>query len=393
MIESFNGKRLKEARYYNSKSITKLAQDLEVSKQMVSKYENNKSKPGSEIFFRMIQVLKFPKDFFLDRDKVDIQNGGTFYRSLLTSTQKQKAPSRMLAEASTIYRDYLEKYVEFPELSKLNKTDDLVNVDLDSSIGEVEQVARWLRVKWNLGEKPISNMVNLLEQHGFLVVILPKRMEKVDAFGSYRDIDDRKHYTILLAPETSFFREQFSAAHELGHWLLHANTWDPQELTNNEYRKMEKQANNFAAAFLLPEHSFRQTVNSYDTLNSIFEKKKYWFVAGSAIVHRMRELGVINDNQYIKYYKQISYRGYRKQEPYDNDFKFKTPTALEMGTKMIVNNKVVNANDIPDNISREYGVRYPNQMLTNLASLPDNYFDHTEGKVVSLSMKPYKFER
>lgn len=387
MVESFNGTRLKKARYYNSKSITRLAQDLDISKQMVSKYENNKSKPSSEIFFKMIQVLKFPKDFFLDEIKVDIQSGGTFYRSLLTSTQKQKAPSDMLAEASTIYRDYLERFVEFPELSNLNENDSLLNIDLDSDTEKMEQVARWLRKKWDLDEKPISNMVNLLERHGFAVVILPKKMEKIDAFGSYRNINNRQHYTILLNPETSFFREQFSAAHELGHWLLHANIWDPQELTNNEYRKMEKQANNFAAAFLLPEHLFRQTVNSYDTLNSIFEKKKYWFVAGSAIIHRMRELGIINDNQYIKYYKQISYRGYRRQEPYDSDFKFKTPTALEMGTRMIVDNKVINASDIPEDISYKYGIRYPNHMLTNLASLPDNYFDHTEGKVLPLSMK------
>lgn len=385
LIESFNGKRLKEARYYNSKSITGLAQDLEVSKQMVSKYENDKSKPSSEVFFRIIQALKFPKDFFLNKTKVNMQSGGTFYRSLLTSTQKQKAPSRMLAEASTIYRDYLEYYVEFPKLSDLNE--DLMNIDLDSNVKKIEQVAQWLRAKWNLGEKPIGNMVNLLERHGFLIVILPKKMEKVDAFGSYRNINDHKYYTILLTPETSFFREQFSAAHELGHWLLHANIWDPQELTNNEYRKMEKQANNFAAAFLLPERSFRQTVRSYDTLNSIFEKKKYWFVAGSAIIHRMKELGIISDNQYINYYKQISYHGYRKQEPYDTDFKFKTPTTLEVGTKMIVDNKVVNASDIPDSINKKYGVRYPNHMLTGLASLPDNYFDHTEGKILQLNMK------
>ena len=45
---SFNGKRLKEARLFNKKSITQIAELLNVSKQMVSKYEKGRATPSEE---------------------------------------------------------------------------------------------------------------------------------------------------------------------------------------------------------------------------------------------------------------------------------------------------------------------------------------------------------
>ncbi|HCA7412651.1 TPA: helix-turn-helix transcriptional regulator, partial [Staphylococcus pseudintermedius] len=40
MNSSFNGRRLKEARLYNKLTITELAEKLNITKQMISKYEN-----------------------------------------------------------------------------------------------------------------------------------------------------------------------------------------------------------------------------------------------------------------------------------------------------------------------------------------------------------------
>ena len=45
---SFNGARLKEARLFNKKSITQIAEFLNDSKQMVSKYEKGRATPSEE---------------------------------------------------------------------------------------------------------------------------------------------------------------------------------------------------------------------------------------------------------------------------------------------------------------------------------------------------------
>ncbi|WP_459127684.1 helix-turn-helix domain-containing protein [Latilactobacillus curvatus] len=367
MNELFNGDRLKEARYYNSLSITQLANKLSISKQMVSKYENGKSNPSTEVMFRIMKELRFPREFFYSDYKKNMETTGTFYRSLLTSTQKQKAPSDVMMRAATIYRDFLENYIEFPISEEY---------ELDEQNPEI--AANWLRDTWNLGNRPINNMINLLEKHGFTIVFLPERMEKVSAFGSNRIIDSKKYYSIAVDKQSSFFKQQFSVAHELGHWLMHADSWNPEDLENSEYRKMEKQANDFAAAFLLPRKAFISDMTDASNLNSIFNKKKTWFVSGAAMIQRIRQLGLIDDNVYLKLQKQISYRNFRKIEPLDEDYMLKSPSLLRRATELIVEHNLVVAKDIPDKIQDIYGVRYPNQLLEAIALLPYGYFDFTE---------------
>lgn len=376
---TFNGKRLREARYYNSLSITQLADKLSISKQMVSKYENGQSSPSLENLFKIMKTLGFPKEFFYYDYGVSLQNGGTFYRSLLTSTQKQKAPSNVLMEAASIYRDFLDSYVEFPHED---------NIDLSSYSSEV--AAQKLRDYWNLGDKPIQNMINLMESHGLTIIFLPDKMEKVDAFGSYRMVRDNEYYIVAVRKNTSFFKEQFSLAHELAHKVLHASVWNPADLDNYEYRLMEKQANEFAAAFLLPMNSFIESVKNINFLDEIFEKKKQWFVSGSAIIQRMKQLSLITEKDYIKYQKQISYKRYRKTEPYDNDLNYpvQCPTLLNQATKLIVDNDLMRPYQISDKIQEMYKVKYPGKLLEEITLLPHNYFDFVErSTLININLK------
>ncbi|MDU7007178.1 MAG: helix-turn-helix transcriptional regulator, partial [Enterococcus faecalis] len=47
----FNGQRLKEARMYRGMTLEELKEKIGVSKQMISKYEQNISAPTPEILF------------------------------------------------------------------------------------------------------------------------------------------------------------------------------------------------------------------------------------------------------------------------------------------------------------------------------------------------------
>lgn len=369
MNNSFNGKRLREARYYNSLSITQLADKLSISKQMVSKYENGRSSPSLENLFKIMKTLGFPKEFFYYDYGVSLKNGGTFYRSLLTSTQKQKAPSNVLMEAASIYRDFLDSYVEFPQED---------SIDLSTCSPEI--AAKKLRKYWGLGDQPIDNMMNLMENHGLTIIFLPDKMKKVDAFGSYRIVDNKKYYIIAIRKNTSFFTEQFALAHELAHKILHANVWNPADLDNYEYRLMENQANEFAFAFLLPTNSFTKSVENVNSLDVIFEKKKFWLASEAAIIQRMKQLSLVTEDQYIKYQKQISYRKYRKKEPYDNDSNYpvQCPALLNQATKLIVDNDLMKSYEISDEIQEVYKVKYPEKLLEEITLLPHDYFNFIE---------------
>ncbi|WP_406541607.1 helix-turn-helix domain-containing protein [Clostridium ljungdahlii] len=86
----FNGERLKSARKYRGKTIKDLAEDIGVSKQAISQFENGKSTPLFETLIKIVDKLKFPREYFYEKDKVNIQLGNTYFRALSKLTKKKK---------------------------------------------------------------------------------------------------------------------------------------------------------------------------------------------------------------------------------------------------------------------------------------------------------------
>ena len=61
----FRGERLKYARIFRGKSLTELANESGISKQLISQYENGDSRPSHERLFNISEILHFPYDFFM----------------------------------------------------------------------------------------------------------------------------------------------------------------------------------------------------------------------------------------------------------------------------------------------------------------------------------------
>jgi hypothetical protein len=83
--------------------------------------------------------------------------------------------------------------------------------------------------------------------------------EEVD--GGSLVIDPAGSFVIWLSPVTSPLRDNFTIAHELGHYFLHYVLATPQpkgRVTFHRYGSgpREMQANRFAAAFLMPRKEF-----------------------------------------------------------------------------------------------------------------------------------------
>ena len=64
----FQGQRLRFARMYNGLSVTDLANQVGLSKQLISQYENDETSPGHEKVLTMANALGFPYDFFMTED-------------------------------------------------------------------------------------------------------------------------------------------------------------------------------------------------------------------------------------------------------------------------------------------------------------------------------------
>lgn len=372
----FNGARLKEARRFNKKTIAEIASVLNVSKQMVSKYENGKATPSFDSIFTLIKELGFPREFYYGKDEYSMGSEGTFFRSRYTSTQKEKVPAEYSKKYVAVIRDYLNNFLDFPELEW----------NLTEKDYSPEEYAQFIRDEWGLGEKPIIDMMNLLEEHGFVVSNVKNDSKKVDAFSSHVEINGNGYYIIMIEGENfSFYRQQFSLAHELGHWLMHQGVYNPQELDRDTYKIMEDEANAFAASFLLPKFTFSKSVlPNPRQIDFYLNLKKIWNVSISMMIMRARNLDIISTDDYIKLQRQLNYRNWRKEEPLDNIKKTSEPIALKQAIQILVENNILEGYEIPREISNLYGIALPSSMVEELTNVEQGYLKYTQPEIITL---------
>ena len=158
---------------------------------------------------------------------------------------------------------------------------------------------------WAIGERPIQNMVHLLEAKGVRVFSLVENTLDIDACSFWQ----HSRPFIFLNTLKSVERGRFDAAHELGHLVLH------QHGIRDGKKEIESAANRFASAFLMPEDSVRSIFKTYASLPSIIEYKRYWLVSAAAFTRRLKDLEMISEWQYHSLCRELSKLGYMKEEP------------------------------------------------------------------------------
>ncbi|MCA1213863.1 XRE family transcriptional regulator [Bacillus amyloliquefaciens] len=341
-IKQFNGHRLKSARIYRGLTISELAEKAEVSKQAISQYEHNKHSPSLETLLRLIHCLGFPRDYFYEEDESNVTIGNTYFRSLLTTNKKDRASQIEKTKILSLIYRYLDKFIQFPNL----------NLPSLKHNGDIEKAALSLREYWGLGVEPIPNMVRVLEKNGFIVTSFLTSEEKIDAFSQRQEYQGNINYFVVLGNEkNSATRRQFDAAHELGHVILHDWYYDLELITREEFKKIEQEANQFAAELLLPKESFLNDLIYPNKLDYYVELKKKWKVSISAMIVRAYQLKALSYNQYQYLMRQISKKGWRKKEPLDNVLKVPDPILLQKAVDMILTNDVLTEDEFIKGLS------------------------------------------
>ncbi|MEU7793445.1 ImmA/IrrE family metallo-endopeptidase [Micromonospora tulbaghiae] len=170
-----------------------------------------------------------------------------------------------------------------------------------------EEAAEFIRAKWGIGElSPAPNMVHLLESNGVRVFSLDPEHGDVDAFSFWRD----GLPFVVLNTLKSGERGRFDAAHELGHLVLHGhngcNTWP---------KDSEREANQFASAFLMPRLSVRSRVPNNPTTDQVLRAKQHWRVAALALTYRLNDIGMFSEWSYRRCLIELGKLGYRVGEP------------------------------------------------------------------------------
>lgn len=366
-MNNFNGERLKLARIYRNMTASELADKIGVSRQAVLQYEKNESKPKLETEFTIITTLHFPRDFFYMDNLSNVPVENTFFRALSTTKKIDLQTQEEKTKFIVYIYEFLNNYFNYPQLD-LPKID--INIDLDNK-DNIEDIATTVRNYWELGSQPIENMVNLLENKGVIVSTLNINNKKIDAFTQVHVINNKEKFCVVLSNDKqSVARRNFDAAHELGHIILHKNIEKLEELTSEEQRKLEEQANSFAAAFLLPKNAFFNELKDPLNLEYYKELKKKWKVSIAAMVMRARDLGRINNSQYIKLVKTMNYRKWRVREPLDNQWKLQETILFKKSIDMLKNSNILSSSQIVYEIGK-YGIPMYSEDIEELLDLEE----------------------
>jgi Zn-dependent peptidase ImmA (M78 family) len=177
--------------------------------------------------------------------------------------------------------------------------------DLEAPRAALEDVAGQVRAALGLPAGPVPNVVQILENHGLVVIRLPLDTADVDAFSL--PFHDRP-VVVLGADKNDRARSRFDAAHELGHLVMHGDhIWG--------VRQVEQQAHSFAAAFLMPAGDIAQELPTRADWPTLFDLKCKWQVSLGALLMRARTLGRMSESQYLTAVKAASARGWRRVEP------------------------------------------------------------------------------
>lgn len=298
---SFSPSRLALARHRRGITKKALSESVAISTTSLVAYETGKQKPGEATLARLAEELKFPKDFFYGRDLDEFPSARTNFRALTKMTSKQRNQATAAGELAFYFADWIETKFSIPssEVPKLQNT-------------EPDVAAEIVRAEWGIGEKSISNLVHVLESKGVWVFSLVEECKEVDAFSCWRHNPRTEKDTpfIFLNTMKSPEHSRMDAAHELGHLILH---WKHD--TPRGGRDLEREANYFASAFLMPTSSIKAKAPHVATLDQVIDAKRLWGVSVAALVFRMHKVGMLTDWQYHALFVELSSKGYRKDEP------------------------------------------------------------------------------
>ena len=156
--------------------------------------------------------------------------------------------------------------------------------------------------------EPIRDICGLLEAQGIKVGSVP--IASHDFFGlSVAVADGGPAVVVNTWDRISVERWIFTAAHELGHLVLHLADYDVG--STDEPEDHEKQANTFAAAFLMPEPAFREVWDGtygLSLIDRVLKVKRVFRVSYRTVLHRLSGTGLVQGNIWARFQQDYQRR-------------------------------------------------------------------------------------
>lgn len=262
-------------------SIPQLAKECGLGTATLSNILNEKSSPNSSTLIKISTAL------------------GVSFSDLLAETPtlktlrfrtNHKLTAREIAERDQLQIDsaiWLKNYVNLEELTQNQIEYKFEKITTENPI----EAAKEIRGMYNIqDEEPIYDILSLVEDAGIKLYLHDFNFQKT--FGLSVNKEDGGPAIIVNNNESiSVERKIFTIAHELGHLILHRNSFDGEVSEENEIE--EKQANDFAAELLMPEKAFEKQWELHSGISwveAVLQIKQYFRVSYKTVLSRLNSL-------------------------------------------------------------------------------------------------------
>jgi Zn-dependent peptidase ImmA (M78 family)/DNA-binding XRE family transcriptional regulator len=284
-----NIKRMRKVRGFNQKAVY---QSIPLSRQAYSNIENGKSEPKTSTLIKIAQVLnKDIQDFLVE--PINFRTMRFRTNKIITEKEKMKKEEILLNLSFWLQNyNFLEKLlnekIDFI-FDKNNITDPLV-------------LAKKVREKLKLDNiEPIFDICGLADNISVKIFLFKYELVKFFGFSLGKQ-DNGPVIAVNTNEKISIERQIFTIAHELGHLLMHKDSYNSELFEENQ--KEEIEADQFAAHFLLPNDGFLKElkkVSGLHWIDQILHIKRIYKISYKTVLRRLIELNYADKDIYKEF--------------------------------------------------------------------------------------------
>jgi len=282
-MKTFNANRLKSARLLAGLSLRQLEEKLlkRVSHNAINKYEIGQMQPETGTIIRLAEVLSIPVAYLFETTEIEL--GQIDFR------KKNNLTKNEIEQIKIKTRDKVERYLQAENLLGISKKfNNPISRKQIKEVGRAEEMAEIVRSEWGLGINPISNVIEMLEEHGVKVIEV-EASDKFDGLSTYVD----EIPVAVINENFPVERKRFTALHELGHLLMN--------LKFDSDKQVEKACHRFAGALLFPESEVRKILGDKRkniALGELVAIKEEYGISAQAAMRRAFDLEIISASSY-----------------------------------------------------------------------------------------------
>ena len=293
------GQRLRQARLAAGLSLQGLADKLErpITRQALSRYETGASQPSPTRLAELASALNVQASSLLTESAVEVR--WVAYRKLAKLNKSRQEQLTALAAQR------LEGELRLRELFHLSDRHDLPGPIEVRNLSDCDYAAAAVRMRWNLGYRPVDGLIELIEDRGGAVVAL-REAWGFDGLSGWANGTPVLVLNAAMPPD----RLRLNAAHEIGHLVM--------KLTGDT-KQVERFAFRFAASFLVPPEAARHELGTYRRDLDLAELgllKQRWGLSMQGWIRRARDLEIISDDLYKRLNMRFRRRRWHQTEPF-----------------------------------------------------------------------------